>query len=130
MCVCLQLFAIATISFCVSAFGNGANDVANSYSTSVAARTLTMPEVGFLSTITEFTGAIALGSHVMSTIRNDIIGLERFHGHPGALMLGMACAEIGSAIWLVLATHWGYRTSLGSGLRCPVRISLADGGGA
>merc|ERR1712093_972680 len=32
------LLAIITIAFCFSAFGNGANDVANSYATSVAAR--------------------------------------------------------------------------------------------
>ena len=105
------IFAVTTVSFCVSAFGNGANDVANSYSTSIASRTLTMYEVGFLSTLTEFTGAVALGANVMSTIRNDIIGIERFEGQPGVLMLGMGCAEIGSAIWLMLATHWGYRRS-------------------
>lgn len=109
--MCVQVFAIITVFFCISAFGNGANDVANSYSTSVAARTLTMPEVGFLSTITEFTGAVALGANVMSTIRNDIIGIERFNGHPGVLMLAMGCAEIGSATWLVVATRWGYRRS-------------------
>lgn len=101
--------------------------MANSYSTSVAARTLTMPEVGFLSTITEFTGAIALGANVMNTIKNDIIGLERFVDHPGVLMLGMGCAEIGSAVWLMLATHWGYRMSLGSGSWSPVRLFLAIG---
>lgn len=55
------IIALISIAFCFSAFGNGANDVANSYATSVAARTLTMPQVGFLSAITEFVGAVALG---------------------------------------------------------------------
>lgn len=83
--------------------------MANSYSTSVAARTLTMTEVGFLCTITEFTGAAALGANVMETIKNDIIGIERFEDHPGVLMLGMACAELSSAFWLIVSTHWGFR---------------------
>ncbi|RVX68572.1 hypothetical protein B0A52_07996 [Exophiala mesophila] len=83
------ILAITSIAFIFSAFGNGANDVANSYATSVAARTLTMPQVGFLSMITEFVGA----------------------GSPGPLMLAMGCAEVGSATWLMLATTWGWPVS-------------------
>tara|TARA_R110002060_G_scaffold72338_1_gene80985 strand:+ start:539 stop:742 length:204 start_codon:yes stop_codon:yes gene_type:complete len=58
------IIALISIAFCVSSFGNGANDVANSYATSVAARTLTMPQVGILAMVTEFVGAVALGSRV------------------------------------------------------------------
>ena len=43
------ILAITSIAFVFSAFGNGANDVANSYATSVAARTLTMPQVPSLT---------------------------------------------------------------------------------
>merc|ERR1712093_809553 len=81
------LLAIITIAFCFSAFGNGANDVANSYATSVAARTLTMIQVGFLSIVTEFVGAVALGARVTSTIKNGIISIDRFEDRPGVLML-------------------------------------------
>lgn len=52
------ILAITFIAYIFSAFGNGANDVANAYATSVAARTLTMPQVGVLSVITEFFGAV------------------------------------------------------------------------
>merc|ERR1712098_1000798 len=86
------LLAIITIAFCFSAFGNGANDVANSYATSVAARTLTMIQVGFLSIVTEFVGAVALGARVTSTIKNGIISIDRFEDRPGVLMLAMTCA--------------------------------------
>lgn len=55
------ILALITIAFCFSAFGNGANDVANSYATSVAARTLTMPQVGVLSIVSR--------SHVASRPR-------------------------------------------------------------
>lgn len=90
---------------------NGANDVANSYATSVAARTLTMPQVGFLSIITEFIGAVALGSRVTNTIKNSIISIDRFEANPGSLMLAMASAEFGSALWLAIATSVGYPVS-------------------
>ncbi|KAK2809037.1 hypothetical protein FQN50_004090 [Emmonsiellopsis sp. PD_5] len=105
------IIAIISIAFCASSFGNGANDVANSYATSVAARTLTMPQVGFLSMITEFVGAVALGSRVTKTIKNGIIDISRFNPSPGTLVLGMGCAELGSAVWLNMATAWGFPVS-------------------
>jgi solute carrier family 20 (sodium-dependent phosphate transporter) len=105
------LLAIITIAFCFSAFGNGANDVANSYATSVAARTLTMIQVGFLSIITEFVGAVALGARVTSTIKNGIISIDRFEDRPGVLILAMTCAEVGSATWLMVATRLGMPVS-------------------
>lgn len=105
------ILAIITIAFIFSAFGNGANDVANSYATSVAARTLTMPQVGFLSMITEFVGAVALGDRVTDTIKNGIIDLDRFQGRPGVLMVAMGCAEVGSATWLMVATGLGMPVS-------------------
>ncbi|KAI4091910.1 MAG: hypothetical protein LQ339_008027 [Xanthoria mediterranea] len=105
------ILALITICFCVSSFMNGANDVANSYATSVAARTLTMPQVGFLAMITEFVGAVALGNRVTNTIKNGIISIKRFNGNPGSLMLAMAAAEFGSATWLAIATTVGYPVS-------------------
>ncbi|KAK2738537.1 hypothetical protein FQN55_000518 [Onygenales sp. PD_40] len=105
------IIAIISIAFCASSFGNGANDVANSYATSVAARTLTMPQVGFIAMITEFVGAVALGSRVTKTIKNGIIDINRFNPSPGTLILGMGCAELGSAFWLNLATGLGFPVS-------------------
>ncbi|KAF2744979.1 putative phosphate-repressible phosphate permease [Sporormia fimetaria CBS 119925] len=108
------ILAITTISFVFSAFGNGANDVANSYATSVAARTLTMPQAGILSILTEFAGAVGLGARVTDTIKNGVISIDRFReggDKPGALMLAMGCAEIGSASWLMLATRMGWPVS-------------------
>ncbi|EUC27430.1 hypothetical protein COCCADRAFT_9979 [Bipolaris zeicola 26-R-13] len=105
------ILAITTIAFVFSAFGNGANDVANAYATSVAARTLTMAQVGPLAIATEFIGAVALGARVTSTIKNGIIDIDRFIGNPGALMLVMGCAEVGSAFWLMLATKLGMPVS-------------------
>jgi len=81
-------------------------DSCSQNSASVAAQTLTMVQVGFLSIVTEFVGAVALGARVTDTIKNGIINIERFQNatNPGTLMLAMGCAEIGSATWLMLAT--------------------------
>lgn len=105
------ILALTTIAFVFSAFGNGANDVANSYATSVAARTLEMWHVGILAACTEFIGAVALGARVTDTIKSGIIELDRFKGNPGTLMLAMGCAEVGSATWLMVATGLGWPVS-------------------
>ena len=105
------ILAITTIAFVFASAGNGANDVANSYATSVAARTLSMPQAGVLAIITEFVGAVALGARVTSTIKNGIITIDRFEGRPTVLMLAMGCAELGNAVWLMLATRLGMPVS-------------------
>ena len=126
------LIAIISIAFCGSSFGNGANDVANAYATSVAARTLTMPQVGVLAVITEFIGAVALGKRVTGTIKNDIIDLTRFSASPSVLILVMTCVEIGSAFWLLTATRFGFPVSttqtivgslVGAGIAAQAQVS-------
>jgi PiT family inorganic phosphate transporter len=105
------ILALISIAFVASAFGNGANDVANSYATSVAARTLEMWQAGVLATCTEFVGAVAMGERVTDTIKDGIIDITRFEGKPGTLMLAMACAEFGSAAWLTIANYLGFPVS-------------------
>ncbi|WFD33197.1 hypothetical protein MCUN1_000010 [Malassezia cuniculi] len=105
------IFALITIFFCVSSFSNGANDVANSYATSVAARTIPMWVAGILAACTEFIGAVAMGSRVTQTIKSGIIDIARFKGNPGTFMLAMACAEAGSATWLAIATSLSFPVS-------------------
>ncbi|KAG9235575.1 phosphate transporter [Amylocarpus encephaloides] len=105
------IIALISIAFCVSSFGNGANDVANSYATSVAARTLTMPQVGILAMVTEFVGAVALGSRVTGTIKGNVIDIKHFTSKPATLILIMGCTEFGSAAWLMFATKSGFPVS-------------------
>ncbi|KAL2869485.1 inorganic phosphate transporter [Aspergillus lucknowensis] len=105
------ILALTSMAFVFSCASNGANDVANSYATSVAARTLKMWHVGILAAITEFVGAVALGDRVTDTIKSGIITPDRFEGNPGAFMLAMGCAEVGSATWLTTATLLGWPVS-------------------
>jgi phosphate/sulfate permease len=101
------ILAITTIAFVFSSASNGANDVANSYATSVAARTLKMWQAGILASITEFIGAVAMGARVTSTIKSGVFGLSKFQPAPPTFMLVMGCAEVGSATFLTIATLFG-----------------------
>ncbi|KAH7084760.1 phosphate transporter [Paraphoma chrysanthemicola] len=105
------ILALTTIAFVFSSASNGANDVANSYATSVAARTLKMWQAGILACFTEFLGAVALGSRVTSTIKSGVFGLEKFRPAPPTFMLVMGCAEVGSATFLTVATFYGMPVS-------------------
>lgn len=105
------ILAITTIAFIFSAASNGANDVANSYATSVAAQTLKMWQAGILACFTEFLGAVALGSRVTSTIKSGVFGLKKFQPVPPTFMLVMGCAEVGSATFLTVATLYGMPVS-------------------
>jgi sodium-dependent phosphate transporter len=70
-----------------------------------------MVQVGPLAFVTEFVGAVALGARVTGTIKNNIISIDRFVETPAVLILAMTCAEVGSAIWLMVATRLGLPVS-------------------
>jgi len=105
------ILALTSIAFIFSSASNGANDVANSYATSVAAQTLKMWQAGILACFTEFLGAVALGSRVTSTIKSGVFGLKKFQPVPPTFMLVMGCAEVGSATFLTIATLYGMPVS-------------------
>lgn len=105
------ILALTSIAFIFSSASNGANDVANSYATSVAARTLKMWQAGILACFTEFLGAVALGSKVTSTIKSGVFGPAKFQPAPATFMLVMGCAEVGSATFLTIATFYGMPVS-------------------
>ncbi|KAI1342783.1 phosphate transporter [Xylariaceae sp. FL0016] len=105
------LFAIGVIFAFLDAWNIGANDVANSWATSVASRSLTLIQAMIGASIMEFAGCVGVGARVSDTIRTKIVDPTLYEGEPAMLMLGMVCAVVGSSVWLTLATKTGMPVS-------------------
>lgn len=105
------IFAIAVIFAFLDAFNIGANDVANSFSSSISSRSLKYWQAMILAAIMEFLGALLVGNRVSDTIRKKIIKTDTFADDPTVLMLAMAMALVGSSIWLTIATSIGMPVS-------------------
>ncbi|KAF2398541.1 phosphate-repressible phosphate permease [Trichodelitschia bisporula] len=105
------LFAIGVIFAFLDAWNIGANDVANSFATSVSSRSLTMMQAMLIATVCEFAGAMAVGARVAETIRTKIIPPKLYAANPAMLMLAMVCAVVGSSTYLTIATRLGMPVS-------------------
>jgi sodium-dependent phosphate transporter len=55
------IFAFGIIFAFLDAWNIGANDVANSFATSVSSRSLTLPQAMIIASFTEFLGALLVG---------------------------------------------------------------------
>ena len=71
----------------------------------------------------EFSGAVLMGSHVTDTVRKTV-STEQFEANP-ALMYGMLCADLASAIWLIAYFKYPVSTHL---IGAIVGFSLAYSG--
>ncbi|CDR41583.1 CYFA0S07e03796g1_1 [Cyberlindnera fabianii] len=105
------IFAITMIFAFLDAWNIGANDVANSFASSVSSRSLKYWQAMILAAMMEFLGAVLAGSRVSDTIKSKIIDVKVFSEDPATLMLTMACALVGSSVWLSIATSVGMPVS-------------------
>lgn len=123
------LFAIGTIFAFLDVWNIGANDVANSFATSVSSRSLTYIQAMCIGSVMEFAGrygrpqnvlfvykvliinSIGVGARVADTIRTKIVDVKQFSDNPALLMLGMVCAVTASSIYLTIATRLGLPVS-------------------
>ncbi|CAD7080941.1 unnamed protein product [Hermetia illucens] len=94
-----------TIAF-ILAFGIGANDVANSFGTSVGSGVLSIRAACILATFCEISGAVLIGYKVSDTMRKGILEVSLYEGHEVELMLGCLAALASSACWLLVATFF------------------------
>ncbi|KAI9141085.1 phosphate transporter [Paraphysoderma sedebokerense] len=106
----LWLTVIGFIVAFADAFGIGANDVANSFATSVGSRSLTLKQACLIAVFTEFLGAFLLGAGTSEAVRG-IVNATVFAKQPELLMLAMVCALIGSAVWTIFASSKGWPVS-------------------
>jgi sodium-dependent phosphate transporter len=100
------MFVVGVLLAILVGFGLGANDVANTFAPSVAARALTMKQALLVAAIFEFTGAVLMGAGVVETIRSGITNIAYFYDSPDVLAYGMLCAMASTAIWILVATWW------------------------
>uniref|UniRef100_A0A0V0JC32 Phosphate transporter n=1 Tax=Schistocephalus solidus TaxID=70667 RepID=A0A0V0JC32_SCHSO len=105
----LVLVLVGFIIAFLLAFGIGANDVANTFGTSVGAKVLTLRAACTLASICELAGSILLGGHVSSTIKDGIVDTGRFNNTldgPRNLMQGQVSSLAGACIWMLIATFF------------------------
>lgn len=107
----LWIVIVAFIVSFVLAFGIGANDVANSFATTIGADVLTLKQACFLASIFEVSGAILLGYKVSDTIRKGILDITLYEGAEKELMLGMLASLASCAIWMLIATFFKFPVS-------------------
>ncbi len=93
------------------AWGVGANDVANAMGTSVGSKALTLKQAIMIAIVFEFAGAYLAGGAVTATIRKGIIDPSILAGTPELLIFGMMSALLAAAIWLLVATYFGWPVS-------------------
>lgn len=93
------------------AWSIGANDVANAMGTSVGSGALTIKRAVIVAAVLEFTGAFFVGSHVSETIQKGIISPTIFSGNLIHLVYGMIGALLAAAIWLQIASYYGWPVS-------------------
>lgn len=93
------------------AWNIGANDVSNAMGTSVGSGALTLGKAVVIAGVLEFCGAFFLGSNVSQTVQSGIVNPEVFASDQRALMFGMLSALLSTAIWLQVASYFGWPVS-------------------
>ncbi|MBF0190657.1 MAG: inorganic phosphate transporter [Magnetococcales bacterium] len=103
--------AMAMIFAFYACWAIGANDVANAMGPPVGSGSLSIRNAVIIAAIFEFAGAFIAGGEVTATIRQGIVDPNAMVGHPHLLMYGMTAALLATAIWLHVATSYGWPVS-------------------
>lgn len=104
----LFLFILASVFGIFMAFNIGGNDVANSFGTSVGAKTLTIKQALVIAAVFELSGAMFAGGEVTNTIRNGLVAMpEHLNITPMSFAVIMMSALLSAGLWLFIATKIG-----------------------
>jgi PiT family inorganic phosphate transporter len=106
----LILISSAMLGF-FTAYGVGANDVANAMGTSVGSKVLTIKQAVLIAAVFEFLGAFLAGGGVTQTIRKGVIDPALFEGNLELLIYGMISALFAAGTWLLIASLRGWPVS-------------------
>ncbi|ORX34313.1 phosphate permease [Kockovaella imperatae] len=99
------IFAIGTGFAMLDAYNNGANDVSNSWATSVSSRSISYRWAMILGTVFEMLGAITVGARTADTIKNGIIPNSAFRGDASVQLLAFTCALAAASSWVMWCTR-------------------------
>ena len=80
--------------------------MANAFATSVGSKALTVRQACCIAVVMEFVGACFMGGEVVKTIRGSLANVNDFKDNPPLLMWGCLCVDIGTAVWLLVATKY------------------------
>ncbi|GAM37806.1 sodium:inorganic phosphate symporter [Talaromyces pinophilus] len=123
------IFAIGTLFAMLDAYNNGANDVANSWATSVSSRSVSYRQAMVLGTVFEMLGAITVGARTADTIKNGIIPVSAFRGDAGVQMLAFTCALAAASSWVMWCTrHSAHVSSTYSLISAVAGVGVATAG--
>jgi len=100
----MQIFiiGIACLLAIYMAWNIGANDVANSMSTAVGTRAITLRQAVLIAAILDMLGAVFVGSHVTETLRKGIVNPAFIL--PEKIMYGSLAALFAASLWVTFAT--------------------------
>lgn len=107
----LFIFLLASVFGIFMAFNIGGNDVANSFGTSVGAKTLTIQQALMVAAVFEVSGAMIAGGEVTKTIRKGIVDLSHITLDATQFIAIMMSALLAAAIWLLIASKRGIPVS-------------------
>jgi len=99
----LSILALGIFAGAYMAWNIGANDVANAMASAVGAKAITLRQAVFIGGTLDFVGAAFIGSHVTSTIRENILSPQMI-SDPRIMMLGLLAALLAAAFWVFFAT--------------------------
>jgi len=100
------IVVIASLIAFALAWAIGANDVANTFGTSVGAKVLTIKQAMLCAAIFEFLGAFLMGSHVAGTLQ-EVISVD----DPTQFAVGMTAAMAGAWFLVTVATYFSLPVS-------------------
>ncbi|KAJ3283841.1 hypothetical protein HDU79_008733 [Rhizoclosmatium sp. JEL0117] len=123
------IFVVTLLFAFLDGYSIGANDVANSFATSVGSRSLTYAQAVCIALFTEFGGAVLLGASNASTIKDNIVKSSYFDKRQDLLMAGFMCALIASSLWIMGCIRIGMHPSTTHSIVCAlVGIGVASYG--
>ena len=103
------IFGLGCVFAALFAYGLGANDVANSFGTSIGSGALNMKQAILIASVMEVAGAVTLGSGVANTLTKKISYMER----EGMRYLSSSLYSLFFVfVFCFLAVHYEYETDL------------------